>query len=315
MVDSVKITILSDMMPGRHTEAEWGFSALVEVSALGASKRFLFDTGAAPQTVVANAAKLNVDLCSISDVILSHNHSDHTLGLNTLRSTCLPTNPHAFENAYVGGEEIFWSRPTGATTDDNVMFSHEKAAYEAQGGKFIVKSKADQFLMPGMWLTGKITRTHDEKTYPSTPQILDPNTQTKSNDTIPEEHALVINTTTGLVVITGCAHAGIVNTLEQSVALVGGHPNVALVGGLHLLARPLGDESTEATVRWVGAELKKLGVTQMLGSHCTGLERFASVREQLGLTQTQAVYSTVGTVFSPQTGFVFTSPAINTPLQ
>src|SRR5262249_3155914 len=54
MVDTVKITILSDMMPGRHTAAEWGFSALVEVSAGGVSKRFLFDTGGAPQTVVSN---------------------------------------------------------------------------------------------------------------------------------------------------------------------------------------------------------------------------------------------------------------------
>lgn len=314
MVDSVKVTILSDMMPGRHTTAEWGFSALVEVTAGSVSKRFLFDTGGAPQTVVGNAAKLNVDLCSIEDVILSHNHSDHTLGLNTLRSTCLPTNPHAFERAYVGGEEVFWSRPHADGTDDNVMIQ-ERTTYEAQGGTFITNASPSTFLLPGMWLSGKITRTFDEKTYPGTPQIKSPATGTLASDTIPEEHALVINTPTGLVVVTGCAHAGIVNTLQQSVKIVGGHPSIALVGGLHLYQRPLGDEDTVATVKWVSAQLHSLGVTQILGSHCTGLERFAFLRESLGLAQTQAVFSTVGTIFSPQNGFTFTNPGINTPLQ
>jgi 7,8-dihydropterin-6-yl-methyl-4-(beta-D-ribofuranosyl)aminobenzene 5'-phosphate synthase len=314
VVDDVKITILSDMMPGRHTAAEWGFSALVEVTAGPLTKRFLFDTGGAPQTVLSNAAKLNVDLCSIEDVVLSHNHGDHTLGLNTLRSSCTATNPHAFEKAYVGGDEVFWSRPHADGTDDNVMLQ-EKGIYEAHGGTFVVTPTAGNFLHPGVWLTGKIARTYDEKTYPGTPQIKDPSTGALASDTVPEEHALVINTNAGLVIVTGCAHAGIVNTVEQSVATVGGHPNVSLVGGLHLMARPLGDENTVATVRWVANKLKGLGVTQMLGSHCTGLERFAFLREYLGLPQTQAVFSTVGTVFSPQTGFVFTNPAINTPLQ
>jgi 7,8-dihydropterin-6-yl-methyl-4-(beta-D-ribofuranosyl)aminobenzene 5'-phosphate synthase len=323
MVDSLSITILSDMVPGRKTTAEWGFSALVQVASGGVSKRFLFDTGGAPQTVIFNAKQLNVDLCSIEDVVLSHNHSDHTLGLNTLRSSCLGTNPNAFKNAYVGGDEIFWPRIKADGSNDNVMVA-EKVTYEAQGGRFIVNSAANSFLVPGMWLTGKISRTHDEKTYPGTPSIKDPS-GSLSSDTVPEEQSLVVNTATGLVVVTGCAHAGIINTLEQAHRMMGGGGangiettpvrNVTLVGGLHLLQRPLGDGNTEATVKWVSKQMRHLNVTRILGSHCTGFERFIFLRDDLDLDPTQAVFSTVGTVFSAATGFAFTSPAVNLPLQ
>jgi 7,8-dihydropterin-6-yl-methyl-4-(beta-D-ribofuranosyl)aminobenzene 5'-phosphate synthase len=302
-VDDFKITILSDMVIAYGTTAEWGFSALVEATKAGVTKRFLFDTGAAPQTVIANAKSLGVDLCSIEDVVLSHNHNDHTMGLNTLRSTCKTTNPKAFINAYVGGEEIFYPRRNPDGTDDNVMAA-EKTMYEAQGGRFIVRPTAGTFLLPGVWLTGKITRTHDEKTYPGEPNYVPPG-GAPTLDTIPEEHSIVIHSGASVVVLTGCAHAGIINTIEQSKRIVGGNHTVAVAGGIHLFGRPLGNDQTEGDVRWFAKKMRQLRVNRILGAHCTGFERINFLRSYLNLDASKVAISTIGTIFNKTDGFVF----------
>ena len=318
MVDDYKITILSDMIPGQHTSGEWGFSALIEITSGGVSKRFLFDTGANPQTVLANAKTLNISICDIQDVILSHNHWDHTTGLDTLRSSCSGTNPDAFKNAYIGGEEIFWPR-ISAGTNANYMVG-EKTRYLAQGGTFILNAQpTPQFLgLPGVWLTGKISRKHDEKTYPGTPNIQDPAGKL-SLDVMPEEHALVMNTATGMVVLTGCAHAGIINTIETAQAILGAQPPVTLVGGIHFFPLPLGEENTlgtEGTVIWEAHQMLSNGVIRILGAHCTGLERFVFMRDFLGLDDSEAVFSSVGTVLSMSGAFAYTYPfALNLPLR
>ena len=317
IVDDYKITILDDMIPGRRTISEWGFSALIEITSAGVSRRFLFDTGGNPQTVLANAKTLNISICDIQDVILSHNHDDHTTGLDTLRSGCKDTNPDAFKNAYVGGDEIFWPR-ISAGTNANYMVG-EKPRYLAQGGTFIVNSQpTPQFLgLPGVWLTGKISRKHDEKTYPGTPNILDP-AGTLSSDVMPEEMALVINTATGMVLVTGCAHAGITNTIETAQAILGAQPPVTVVGGIHFFPLPLGEENTngtEGTVIWEAHQMLSNGVIEILGAHCTGFERFVYLREFLGLDDGSAVFSSVGTVLSMSGGFGYTLPyAVNLPL-
>ena len=75
-VRELKITVLSTMLADQGI-GEWGFAAVVEVD----GKRLLFDTGARPETVLSNARELKIDLASIEDVVLSHNHADHTGGL------------------------------------------------------------------------------------------------------------------------------------------------------------------------------------------------------------------------------------------
>lgn len=318
MVDDYKITILSDMVPGRRTIGEWGFAALIEITSAGVSRRFLFDTGGNPQTVLSNAKTLNIGICDIQDVVLSHNHDDHTTGLDTLRSGCRDTNPGAFKNAYVGGDEIFWPR-MNAGVNANYMVG-EKPRYLAQGGTFIVNSQpTPQFLgLPGVWLTGKISRKHDEKTYPGTPNIQDL-AGNLSLDVIPEETALVINTAKGMVVVTGCAHAGIINTIETAQAILGGaQPPVTVVGGVHFFPLPLGEENTdgaEGTVIWEARQMLRNGVVEILGAHCTGFERFAFLRDFLGADDSTAIYSTVGTSLSMAGGFGYTLPyTVNLPL-
>src|SRR5437868_7704704 len=86
-IHALKITILSTMLADEGI-GEWGFSALVEAD----GRAWLFDTGARPETVLANARELKIDLSKISDVILSHNHGDHTGGLVALRTALAKEN-------------------------------------------------------------------------------------------------------------------------------------------------------------------------------------------------------------------------------
>src|SRR5580704_3509007 len=106
-VQSLRVQVLSTMLTSDEGIGEWGFSAVVEAD----GHRILFDTGARPDTVLTNAKELGVDLSNITDVILSHNHADHTGGLMTLRRAMLQKNPMALSRAHVG-KGIFTPRRT-----------------------------------------------------------------------------------------------------------------------------------------------------------------------------------------------------------
>lgn len=120
-VQSLRIQVLSTMLSGNPNGGigEWGFAAIVEVD----GQRILFDTGARPDTVLKNAKELGVDLANVKDVILSHNHSDHTNGLLTLRREFAKANPTALSRAHVG-KGIFWNRPSNEG-DSNVMVKYK----------------------------------------------------------------------------------------------------------------------------------------------------------------------------------------------
>ena len=96
---TIKVTILSTMLSGDSGRGigEWGFSALLEVE----GKRLLIDTGARPETVLHNAQELGIDLSGVTDVVLTHNHSDHTGGLLTLRRELSKRNCAALSRAHV----------------------------------------------------------------------------------------------------------------------------------------------------------------------------------------------------------------------
>src|SRR5689334_17583757 len=96
-VQSIDVKVLSTMLADSDGIGEWGFSALVVAD----GHRILFDTGARPETVLNNARELNVDLTNIPDVILTHNHGDHTGGLLTLRRALRDPHPNALAITHV----------------------------------------------------------------------------------------------------------------------------------------------------------------------------------------------------------------------
>jgi len=289
---AARVTILSTMLAEARKEktliGEWGFSAVVEAN----GRRLLFDTGATPETVLRNAEALGVDLSSITDVILSHFHWDHTGGLLTLRRELSKKNPAALSRAHVG-RGFFWPR----SRKDGTPYSSVadiRAAFEASGGKFIEHDSPAE-IFPGVWLTGPVPRIHPERNYP--PEILVKTPQGTTLDEVPDDDSLVLDSTDGLIVVTGCGHAGVINTLEAARKAVRTDARVGTVfGGLHLFA------ADDSTLDWTGSQFKRFGVAHVIGAHCTGIEAVYRLRQSAGLDRKNCVVGAVGASYEMGTG-------------
>ncbi len=285
-VRSLKITILSTMVADEGI-GEWGFAALVEAD----GNRILYDTGARPTTVLENARELKIDLSNVRDVILSHNHTDHTGGLVTLRRELSRENPAALSRAHVA-RGIFYSRPDGHGGEANTTIA-VRSEYEALGGRVIEHTRPAE-LFPGVWLTGPVPRVYPERNWSVTGQVATPAGLVE--DTIPEDQALIFNTDRGLVMLSGCGHAGIVNILDYARHIVRPAPIYAAIGGFHLFA------ADDAKLDWTAAKLHDMGIQNILGAHCTGLHTVYYLKDKLGLPRQQCLVGAVGAVFTLDKG-------------
>jgi 7,8-dihydropterin-6-yl-methyl-4-(beta-D-ribofuranosyl)aminobenzene 5'-phosphate synthase len=288
-IHSLKITALVTNVAGnpREGDGEWGYSALVEVD----GHKILYDTGASPDLVLKNAAALKIDLHDVEEVVLSHNHWDHVSGLMMLRREMMKTNSRAMSRVHVGAG-IFEPRLDAAGDNHNGLLTI-KDEYPLTGGVFVIHDKPTE-IFPGVWFTGPVPRPHDEKNW--FPGLSLKTAHGLVEDTVPEDSALVFNTTNGSVILSGCAHAGIVNIADYSVIIVPGKSLLAVVGGLHLFS------ASEQGVAWTGESLKKHHVQYLLAGHCTGIESTYRLREALGLNRKTAMVSVVGSSFTLGSG-------------
>ena len=288
-VTAMKVTVLSTMLVGNAREGvgEWGFAAVLEVD----GKRWLIDTGARAETVLRNAAELKVDLSTITDLVITHNHDDHTGGLLTLRREMARKNPNALSRAHVA-TGIFTSRLDRQGRESGGLLPI-KAEYEKLGGTFVEYDKPTR-LAPGVWMTGPVPRTYPEKNWSVSGQLQTPSGPAEDN--VPEDSSIVVQTSQGLVVVSGCGHAGIVNTLEYAQKTVQNTQVHAAIGGFHLFA------ASDDTLAWTASKLKEARVAYFLGAHCTGIEAVFRIRQALGLARKAAVVGAVGSSFTLGTG-------------
>jgi len=280
-VKSLKVTVLTTMLADGRGIGEWGFAAMVDVD----GQRILFDTGARPDTLVINARELGVDLNGIPDVVLSHNHGDHTTGLVTVREQLGKARIHT-------GKGIFYSRPRPSGGENNFVLANKT---KLSGLQFIEHDKPAQ-IVPGVWVTGPVPRTYPERNFGIGPggRVVTP--EGTVDDTIPEDNSLVFDTPQGLVVLSGCGHAGIANTLEYARTVVRKAPVHAVIGGWHLFQ--LNDERLE----WTAGKLREFGVQYMLGAHCTGVEAVYRIRQLNRMARERCVVGAVGSSFDLQSG-------------
>ncbi|MEA4893057.1 MAG: MBL fold metallo-hydrolase [Peptococcaceae bacterium] len=240
--------------------AEHGLAVLIE----GEMGRWLYDTGRG-SALAPNLKTLGVEADSLEGVILSHGHLDHVSGLTDLlkaRTKPLPVyvHPGIFVRRFNKvGEEL---RPVGTKTS--------QAELEALGACFHFNEEATS-PAPGLWLTGEIPRRNPVETirepfFVEGGQGLEP-------DLIWDEQALVIEGDKGLLVLTGCAHAGIVNILTRVKEILPDRKIRGVMGGLHLLNA--GRQRLELTIETLRAE----EVEFVAVGHCTGFRETAAIAE------------------------------------
>jgi 7,8-dihydropterin-6-yl-methyl-4-(beta-D-ribofuranosyl)aminobenzene 5'-phosphate synthase len=213
-----------------------------------------------------------------------------------LRRTLATQNHTALSRVHVP-KGIFYPRPGVAGGDGNGLLPL-KAHYEATGGVFI-EHAGPALLLPGVTLLGPVPRVRPERNWGSPRGGPAGRVQTPGGiveDTVPEDTSIVIDTAEGLVLISGCGHAGIVNSMEFARTAVRSAPIVAAIGGFHLFA------ASDETLAWTAGRMKSFGVRYLLGAHCTGIEAVYRLRQLAGLTRATAVVGAVGATYTHGAG-------------
>jgi 7,8-dihydropterin-6-yl-methyl-4-(beta-D-ribofuranosyl)aminobenzene 5'-phosphate synthase len=264
MVSKCAITVLAENSVHRPgLMAEHGVSFLVETDGL----KILFDSGQG-RVLRKNASELEISLEHLDAIAISHGHYDHTGGLaEVLRLTGSPLvylHPRAVEPKY-SRRDAPPHRRIGIP--DPCLHALEEA------GNRIIWTKSRTPIGPGVFVTGAIPRSNDlEDT--GGPYYCDE--ACLQADDLADDQALVVESAAGLIVLLGCAHAGVVNTLTYVSQLAGGVAIHAVIGGMHLLRASLERIETTATA------LVGFGVREIGPCHCTGFEATSYFRQRFG---------------------------------
>ncbi len=289
-VDSVTIWMLADnyydtlladtevakryhLVPGVSVQAQHGLSCFLETVVDGRSYHCMFDYGVDPEGVMGNTRLLGLDLAKATAFSLSHGHFDHYQGvLAILRgvNARLPARTPFFV-----GEEAFAHRYSLRAGSDETqdLGQLRKEEIEALGLEVFEVTEPVE-MIPGAYLTGTIPRvTAYER--PSPRQLLDREGRREQDDFRGEQAVFFSVKGKGLVVLSGCAHVGVVNTVKQAQAVAGVEKLHAVIGGFHLVV------AEPAVIEQTVADLKAMRPDHVVAGHCTGLVANGALRTAL----------------------------------
>ncbi|OGA21661.1 MAG: hypothetical protein A3I02_01285 [Betaproteobacteria bacterium RIFCSPLOWO2_02_FULL_67_26] len=282
-------------IPGRPLTtfaAEWGLSLHLSSVQAGAKAQYVLDFGYTPEIINRNFELLDIDPAAINGLILSHGHRDHFGGLDGFVRQHRGRMRHDLA-LYVGGETIFrekWIKEGGETL---LWGAVDRGALQAQDVASVC-CQAPRAL-EGAFTSGYIERTSFEEVTGGSWVEDDHYSEAERKgklvrDQHPDEHATCyIVKGRGLVVISSCGHAGIVNTVRSAMAAANVDKVHAVIGGFHLgLARP---EYLQHSLR----ELEALNPDVIVPMHCTGEPFIALLRSRM---PDKVVYSNVGSRFT-----------------
>lgn len=260
--DALKITLLVDNEAAEGLEKEHGFAAWIEAG----DRRILFDTGHHGAMQI-NAKKLGVDLTEADTLIISHGHRDHT---GTM-AEFLAENDKA--EIYFANEiefERYWYTP------DANEYSMPNAAKEAmaelpESRKHSLKTA--HYLAPGIGLTGPVPRLNN---FEDTGGIFHLDAEKGDVDHIEDDQSMWFETDDGLVILLGCCHSGLDNTINHIRKMSGMEKVKGVIGGMHLL------QASDERLNKTFDILSSWKTDYLIPCHCTGMASAIKMREAIG---------------------------------
>jgi 7,8-dihydropterin-6-yl-methyl-4-(beta-D-ribofuranosyl)aminobenzene 5'-phosphate synthase len=253
-----RITVLIDNKTSRpDLDAEHGLSMWIEYK----GNHILFDTGQSDK-LIRNAEKLGIDLAQTDSIVISHGHYDHTGGLSAVLDIAAKAkiylHPAAIEKKY--------SHKT-ATAKSIGMTATARKAIQSRN---VIWTVAPAWLVPGLAATGQVPRNNDFEDVGGS-FFLDEKRQ--KADELLDDQAMFIESAEDLIVILGCAHSGVANTLDYISKLAGNNKLHTVVGGMHLL------NAGKARIAETIEVFKKYEVQKIAPLHCTGQNALDEIRK------------------------------------
>jgi 7,8-dihydropterin-6-yl-methyl-4-(beta-D-ribofuranosyl)aminobenzene 5'-phosphate synthase len=272
---------------GKSFHAEHGLSFYVETVVGGRTSACMFDFASDPAGMMNNIVLLGLDVGKVNAFGLSHGHWDHYTSATAIlahnKARIAPGTPF-----YVG-EEAFARRYTLRPGNPDPVDLGQLRREDIEGaGLKVLEVNAPTEIVPGAYLTGGIARVTAYEKVPPAFQVK--RGDKLEHDTFPGERALFVNVRgKGLVVISGCAHSGIVNTVRQAQKDAGTNQLLAVMGGCHLAnVKP---ELLQSTV----GDIKALKPDCVVPAHCTGFEAILAFNREM---PNEFVLNTAGTQYT-----------------
>lgn len=285
MVQSVRVTVLVENTAfGRGTRGEHGLAFWIEAG----SQRVLFDTSQTPEVLVHNAEQLGIDLAGADAVVLSHGHYDHTGGLREV----LRRAPGTRLFLHPGALARRFTRRRDGTVDEIGIPPGIDNGFLREHTASVTLTDQPTAITPWLRVTGQVPRVNDVE---DTGGDFYLDHACNRTDPIVDDQATFLDTPDGSVVLLGCGHAGVVNTLQHVQELTGGRPIHAVIGGMHLI------NASPDRVDWTVRALRGYTVGLLAPAHCTGARAQARLWSEF---QDSWMPCPVGTRFEFLTGAV-----------
>ncbi len=262
-MNTVINVIVENTTPASPLIGEYGFSAQLLID----NHNILFDTGS-DSALFLNSAAMGIDLSLVDEIVISHGHYDHTGAVLSFLKRFGGRQIYAHSGIF---PRRLISRAGGQIIDIGCKFGYQEAI--DTGAEFVFTDTFTE-IHPGVYLTGQIPRLTDYEDVGGD-FVFEKDGQLHK-DLLPDDMAMLVDHPEGLIIISGCSHSGMVNTLEYCRQKTGRSKVLAYIGGTHLM------NASQARLEKTIEAINMYQVQKLIVGHCTGFYAAAELFKQLG---------------------------------